>query len=727
MWKTQTPIRKHLVLAAALLATTAAHALAQETELLAVLRSDATVQEKSAACRQLARIATKEAVPTLSALLGDEKLSHMARYALETIRDPSVDDALRDALGKVQGQPRLGVIGSLGARRDIKAVDALAGLLKGTDADVAQAAARALGCIGTPAAAQALENVLPEASGGNQLAICEGLLRCAEALTAEGQGASSRAVYDRLRSLADAPQQVRAAALRGAILVRGKDGVPLLLEAIRGPDYALAAAAVRSAMELPGPEITDALVAELPKVSAERQGLLILTLADRTLADRTLADRTLADRTLADRGEPQVLPAVLQAAQSGDGQLRVLALRALKRVGNASCVPALLDAAAEGSAEVSQAAMESLESLQDKAVDDQVAERLSKAQGKMRIVLMELATRRRTAAAAPALWLAADDADPAVRAAALAGLGAVTQAADLPKLIARLAVNKDEREAAALDKALCEVCLRAADRETVAAQLAAALPTADGPVKARILETLGVVGGAASLEAVAAAARSSDEGLRDAAFRVLGEWNSVDAASVLLDLHNAVSDERLKGRAIRAYIRIARQFDMPADRRAAMCRTAWETADRDVDRRLVLEVLLRYPSDEMQAIALEAAKVPAMKDEAMLVVIGMASKGVNRAELGKALAQAGHQPVQLEIIKAEYGAGEKTKDVTAILRQYAKNYRIIFLPSASYNESFGGDPAAGIVKQLKIKYRIDGKEGEISLNENATVVLPMPK
>ncbi len=98
---------------------------------------------------------------------------------------------------------------------------------------------------------------------------------------------------------------------------------------------------------------------------------------------------------------------------------------------------------------------------------------------------------------------------------------------------------------------------------------------------------------------------------------------------------------------------------MPADRRAAMCRTALETADRDADKRLVLEVLLRYPSDEMQAIALEAAKVPALKDEAMLVVMGMASKGINRAELGKALAQAGQQPVKLEIIKAEYGAGEQ--------------------------------------------------------------------
>ena len=95
-----------------------------------------------------------------------------------------------------------------------------------------------------------------------------------------------------------------------------------------------------------------------------------------------------------------------------------------------------------------------------------------------------------------------------------------------------------------------------------------------------------------------------------------------------------------------------------------MCRTALETADRDADKRLVLEVLLRYPSEEMQAIALEAAKVPALKDEALLVVMGMASKDINRGELGKALAQAGHTPVDLKIIKAEYGAGAKTKDVT---------------------------------------------------------------
>ena len=445
----------------------------------------------------------------------------------------------------------------------------------------------------------------------------------------------------------------------------------------------------------------------MPKAPAERQGLLILALADRH--------------------EPRVLPAVLKAAQSGDGQLRILAFRALKRVGDASCVPALLDAVATGGAEVSQAAVETLESLQGKSVDDQLAAKLPDAKGKMRMVLIELTGRRRATAAAPALWLAADDADPAVRAAAVASLGAVVETADLPKLIARIGTTKDDREAAALDKALRAVCLRAKDRQSVAAQLAAALATADGPAKARILETLNVVGGATSLKAIAEAARSSDEELRDTAFRVLGQWKSVDAAPILLELHNAVSDQRLKVRAIRAYIRIARQLDMPADQRAAMCRTALETAHRDEDKRLVLEILLRYPNEEMQAIALEAAKVPALKEEASLVLMGMAAKGINRAELGRALAQAGHTPVKLEIIKAEYGAGAKTKDVTAILRKHAGSYRILFLPSTIYNESLGGDPAPNTVKQLTIQYRINGKQGEVSLNENATILLPILK
>ena len=75
---------------------------------------------------------------------------------LEPIPDPSVDDALRDALGKLKGRPLVGVIGSIGVRRDSKALDALGKLLKDSDGAVAHAAARAIGSLGTPAAAKAL-------------------------------------------------------------------------------------------------------------------------------------------------------------------------------------------------------------------------------------------------------------------------------------------------------------------------------------------------------------------------------------------------------------------------------------------------------------------------------------------------------------------------------------------------------------------------------------------
>jgi hypothetical protein len=56
-----------------------------------------------------------------------------------------------------------------------------------------------------------------------------------------------------------------------------------------------------------------------------------------------------------------------------------------------------------------------------------------------------------------------------------------------------------------------------------------------------------------------------------------------------------------------------------------------------------------------------------------------------------------------------------------------RGFNVIVMSDSSYNSSFGGDPASGVVKQLKIQYRINGKAGEVSLPENATIVLPPPK
>ena len=76
----------------------------REAKLIAVLKSDAPLKDKADACRELSLVGTKESVAPLAAMLGDEKLSHLARYGLEPIPDPAVDEALRGALGKLKGR-----------------------------------------------------------------------------------------------------------------------------------------------------------------------------------------------------------------------------------------------------------------------------------------------------------------------------------------------------------------------------------------------------------------------------------------------------------------------------------------------------------------------------------------------------------------------------------------------------------------------------------------------
>jgi hypothetical protein len=167
---------------------------------------------------------------------------------------------------------------------------------------------------------------------------------------------------------------------------------------------------------------------------------------------------------------------------------------------------------------------------------------------------------------------------------------------------------------------------------------------------------------------------------------------------------------------------------MPEPQRVEMCRNAFEIARQPAERKLVLEVLQRYPSKETLAIAVKAVETPELKAEATATTLAIAQKlGGKAAEVREMLSKIGFEPVKLEITKAEYGAGANQKDVTETLRKHVGELPLISLPSSSFNASFGGDPAPGVVKQLKVQYKINGKAAEASFAEDALILLPMPK
>jgi HEAT repeat protein len=191
-----------------------------EARLSAALATDVSRDAKDYLCRKLMVIGTAAAVPALASLLTDKDLSHMARYALERISAAEAAQALRDAMSKVSGALKVGIIGSLGVRRDGASVPALASLLGDADAAVARAAAIALGAIRSPQAARALSAARPASAEANPAAT-DASLACAEGLLAQGKKDEALAVYKGLAGGAQ-PKHVRLAATRGMLACAGK-------------------------------------------------------------------------------------------------------------------------------------------------------------------------------------------------------------------------------------------------------------------------------------------------------------------------------------------------------------------------------------------------------------------------------------------------------------------------------------------------------------------------
>ncbi len=430
---------------------------------------------------------------------------------------------------------------------------------------------------------------------------------------------------------------------------------------------------------------------------------------------------------MADRPQTVDLPAVLQAAGQGPKQVRMSAITALGRVGDTSCLSKLLEFAADDDADLSQAARASLAELPGNQIDSQIVALIPNAEGKSYPLLIELVGQRRIEAT-DVLLKALDNSNQMVRSAALTALGETVALKDLSVLIAPVIAPKYPEDAQVAQQALQAASIRIPDREACATELALALDRAPALTKNTLLEILGEVGGTKALQTIGAAAKSDDPQLQDTGSRLLGKWNSVEAAPVLLDLAKTAPAEKYRIRALRGYLGLARKFDMPEPRRVEMCQQAFNTSVRPAEQKLVLDVLQLHPSAEAIQLAIKAMQIPELKDEAAQATLVIAQQlGATDLNIEELFAEASFERVKLEIDKAEYGSGSTQKDVTAILQKQASDLPLITLPAPGYNSSFGGDPLPGIAKQLKVKYRINGKAGEATFAENAFIILPMPK
>jgi HEAT repeat protein len=615
-------------------------------ELVEILKNpQASTFEKAKACQRLAVVGTRDALPALAALLSDEKLNCYARCGLEGIADPAVDEALRDVATKLHGRQLVGVLDSIGQRKDAKAVEVLAKLLDDKDIAVASAAAGALGRIGTSAAAwRLIKAVLTDLPVKACAAAAS--LACAERLAASGEPGALEALemYGMLAQEqikagggkdVELPKHIKIAGRRGFLRVSMQIGLSsredFLLAQLRSPDKAFFNLGLAVAREMPGKDVTAAMVAELKKLPAERRALLL--------------------RALADRKEPVEISILVEESKNKSPVVQEAAIHGLAKRGNAEAAAVLLNIAL-GDTKLAPVAKETLKSLTGRTVDAVVVSRLDGATAKQKIALFDLIGAGQIVSAQAAVRRAMTDPDEAVRLAAIAALAQLVDVENLDLLIDKaLAQDGKPAETAAALAALKTAAQRMGDRDRCAAKLAEHLNGATAANRSYLLELLGKVSGPTALAAVVAGAKSSDPALKDAATRVLGEWLNADAASALLDIAAHDPEKKYQIRAMRGYIRIARQLDIPwwtksnaGEMKLTMFRETMKVAKRAEEKRLALDILTRIPSAATLDLAASRVGEASLKDAAAKTAVQIAGKLV--ADDPKAVANAMRKVVE---------------------------------------------------------------------------------
>ncbi len=604
--------------------------------------AETTPDAKRFLCQQLSIIGGAEVVPLAAKLLPDPDLSHSGRTILERVPGPEAAAALRDALGSLKDKLLIGVLNTIGERRDKDSVAAVAKFLGNTDPGVAAAAATALGKIAGADATSALAAIRPKAPAGVKPAADNAYLRCADALVAEGKNDAAAAIY---LEMADAkePKNVRIAAIRGLVIAAPEKALPLITAALTGDDPEMQAIATSFVRDMKGGAIAKAIVELLPKLKPPVQALVIAALADS--------------------GDPGSRPAMLGIFKSDDAGVRAAALRGLAKVGTAEDVALLARTAAAGPDTDKAVAAESLGRLSAQGADEALLKLLDGADVPLKTIVIRTLGVRRSAAGAPAVLKAAEDADEGVRVEALKALEALADDKSSAAIVKLLLAAKTPNERAAAERTAFTVIGKAKDAEARVEPLLAALAGADVEGKCAVLRTAGKLGGSKALAAIRAALKDADAKIQEAAIRALASWPDATVAADLLELAKNAPQPNLKIVALQNYIRvIGLPSDRPADATVKLYKDAVELMTRPEEKRALLGGLGQVKHIEALRMAAPFLEDKAVANEACIAVVEIA-KNVGPAD--KAATKAALETV-LQITKDKRLIGEARNQLNRV-------------------------------------------------------------
>ncbi|UCG47798.1 MAG: HEAT repeat domain-containing protein [Phycisphaerales bacterium] len=594
---------------------------ARQRKYLSILQSDAPLFEKARACEELAVVGDKEAVPVLAGLLGDERLGDYARFALEPIEDASVDLAFRQALGGLEGRLLAGVVNSIGVREDAEAAGALGRLARDEGSGVAGEAVAALGRIATDEAIETISGILTSGSRGLRTAAGDACLVAARRLADQAKKEQAAKLYETVGK-AEVPDQIRAAAIYGEILVRGAEGIPLLIEQLGTNHPMRVEVALRAARDLPDGQVTRSLVGELKRSQPVLQVLLI--------------------QALADRGGAVAYEGIKAMAAGDSPAVRLEVIKVLGRMGDVSAVPVLVKSVA-GTGREATAAAAALRTVEGDGVDKAIVEALRSAEGDTRIELIGILSDRGHSVATPVLLVHARSADAAIASAAFKALTVLAGGRDVGALAGLLANVQSEDARSYAENAVVAAALKIEDEDKRADAILAELDSAEAiAVRSSMLRVLGRIADKKAFAAVQSAAGDKNSDIQDTAVRALAAWPDSRALEALSDILESSPNNTHRVLTLRGYVRLlGLDTSLSQVDKVAMYKLAMSRARGADDQKLVLAGLANAAHPAALEIVLEYIAEPAVRNEAVLAAlkVAQASAGARPREARSAAAR----------------------------------------------------------------------------------------
>ncbi|MBN1846551.1 MAG: HEAT repeat domain-containing protein [Sedimentisphaerales bacterium] len=575
-----------------------------EKRCIQVLQGDSTPEQKDRAGRILRVIGSPDSIPALAALLREEDTSHLARYVLEPMPYPQADQALRQGLAQASGDVRLGIIHSLGVRQDPEAAAVLIPLLQGSDLEAA-AAAWALGRIATPPAARALADLRAAAPPKRRAIAAEASLIEAEQYLARGQMDQAARVYQQLQS-SNWPEPVRIGAFVGYLQARPDEAVPIVLRTISGADATMRAVAIDNISTLQGEGIAKRFAAELPKLPAATQVILI--------------------DALAARGDRAALAEVTAAAASTDAAVRTAAIRALSVIGDETSVPVLAGALAAGASPTeTQAAYAALQRLSGNRVDEAIVRSMKAAETATRTELIMVLSDRRAARAVPDLLAEAAAGDDAVREAAFRALAELAEPQHAANVVRLLVELRGDAVRADAERTVSAVVRRIENQSDQTPLLRGAFDsTRDSQARCSLLRVLKAIGDRQAFDLVRNAIQDQDAAVRDTALRTLADWPDEMALDALLAIYRETAEQTPRVMVLRGIVRLLNQTQRPTTETVQTCDLLLQRARDAGETKLVLACLAKVADPAALKLVEPCLERPDVQAEAQLAALQIA-------------------------------------------------------------------------------------------------------